>query len=201
MWTVGKDEPIRALIVDPRAIPSQSRLPLWSVTRDAMCSWDGLRAVNWIEKRMIERQPDYCTFREVKVLVVSWNIDSAKPSDLSSGGIENTNFLTQVLGSVESPDIIVFGFQEVVPLTDKKLTASELDLARDPADKQRRFCSEARARTAEARRTSASRAHTARGRRSSPMRLTLAIPRRSMSRSSPSNSSACSLVCSPRRTS
>lgn len=130
MWTVGKDEPIRALVVDPRAIPMQSRLPLWSVTRDALYSWDGLRAVNWIEKRMIERQPDYCTFRQVKVLVVSWNIDSAKPSDLSSGGIENTNFLSQVLGSVSTPDIIVFGFQEVVPLTDKKLTASESTLSR-----------------------------------------------------------------------
>ncbi|KLT41531.1 DNase I-like protein [Cutaneotrichosporon oleaginosum] len=126
LWTVAKDDPIRALLVDPRAIPLQKRLPLWSVTRDTMSSWDGLRAVNWIEKRMIERQPDYCTFRDVKVLVVSWNIDSAKPSDLSSGGIDNVNFLSQVLGSVESPDIVVFGFQEVVPLTDKKLTAKTL---------------------------------------------------------------------------
>ncbi|GMK59135.1 hypothetical protein CspeluHIS016_0701500 [Cutaneotrichosporon spelunceum] len=126
MWTVGKDEPIRALVLDPRAIPTQHRLPMWSVTRDALYSWDGLRAVNWFEKRMVERQPDYCDFREIKVLVVSWNIDSAKPSDLSSGGVENINFLSQVLGSVDTPDIIVFGFQEVIPLTDKKLTAKTI---------------------------------------------------------------------------
>jgi hypothetical protein len=73
---------------------------------------------------MLNRQADYCTFRQVKLLVCSWNIDSAKPHDLS-GTVENALFLEQVLGSVESPDIIVFGFQEVIPLTDKKLTASE----------------------------------------------------------------------------
>lgn len=69
------------------------------------------------------RQTEYCDFRNINVLVCSWNIDSAKPGDLT-GSIENTNFFDQLLDSVDSPDIIVFGFQEVIPLTDKKLTAS-----------------------------------------------------------------------------
>jgi hypothetical protein len=97
---------------------------LWSVSRDSINAWDGLLAVDWIDKQMVQRQPQYCQLRDVRVLVCSWNIDSAKPTDLI-GSVENTTFLEQVLNSVDSPDIIVFGFQEVVPLTDKKLTASE----------------------------------------------------------------------------
>jgi hypothetical protein len=73
---------------------------------------------------MTEREAEFCSFREVKLLVCSWNIDSAKPTDL--GGSEaNATFLEELMSSVDRPDIIVFGFQEVIPLTDKKLTASE----------------------------------------------------------------------------
>lgn len=55
-------------------------------------------------------------------MVCTWNIDSAKPTELVG---ENAQFLTECLHSVDSPDIIIFGFQEVIPLTDKKLTASQ----------------------------------------------------------------------------
>lgn len=110
--------------MDPFGIESSGRFIVWSFSRDDLHGWDGLRGVNWIDKRMVERQPDYCNFREVRVLVVSWNIDSAKPTDLY-GSPANTSFLEQVLTSIESPDIIVFGFQETIPLTDKRLTASE----------------------------------------------------------------------------
>ena len=72
---------------------------------------------------MTARQPEYCTFRDVNVLVCSWNIDSAKPSDLSGSPV-NALVLEEMLASVDPPDIIVFGLQEVIPLTDKKLTAS-----------------------------------------------------------------------------
>ena len=77
----------------------------------------------FLDKQMSRRQSEYCTFRDIKALVCSWNIDSAKPQDLT-GSEANSLFLGHVLGSVDSPDIIVFGFQEVIPLTDKKLTAS-----------------------------------------------------------------------------
>jgi hypothetical protein len=72
---------------------------------------------------MEDRQADFCHFRDIKVLVCSFNIDNAKPSDLS-GTEENVTFLDQLMQSVDSPDIIVFGFQELISLTDKKLTAS-----------------------------------------------------------------------------
>ena len=76
-----------------------------------------------VDEQLIHRQPDYCSFRRVKLLVCSWNIDSAKPSDLH-GSEQNAVFLEECLQSVDSPDIVVFGFQEVIPLTDTRLTAS-----------------------------------------------------------------------------
>lgn len=81
-------------------------------------------SADWIESRLIEREEEYCSFSDVKVLVCSWNIDSNKPSDLV-GTSENLSFLSDVLTSVDSPDLITFGFQEVIDLNNKKLTASE----------------------------------------------------------------------------
>lgn len=59
------------------------------------------------------RQPDYCTFRSVRALSVTWNVDSHRPTDLQ-GPVDNLEFLRNVLTSVDSPDIISFGFQEMV---------------------------------------------------------------------------------------
>jgi hypothetical protein len=73
---------------------------------------------------MTARQADYSHFRDIKTLVCSWNIDSARPTDLA-GSEANINFLPDLLHPVDEPEIIVFGFQEVIPLTDKKLTASK----------------------------------------------------------------------------
>lgn len=58
------------------------------------------------------RQPDFCTFRTIRTLCISWNIDACKPQDLS-GAPQNLDFLRDVLLSTDSPDIISFGFQEM----------------------------------------------------------------------------------------
>lgn len=59
------------------------------------------------------RQSEYCDFRTIRSLYISWNIDASKPSDLV-GSSQNIDFLQQCLTSVDSPDIISFGFQEMV---------------------------------------------------------------------------------------
>lgn len=59
------------------------------------------------------RQPDFCTFRSIRTLCISWNIDASRPQDLA-GTPQNFDFLRDVLLSVDSPDIISFGFQEMV---------------------------------------------------------------------------------------
>ncbi|WWC90809.1 uncharacterized protein L201_005746 [Kwoniella dendrophila CBS 6074] len=124
-WIAHSDIPIQILLVDPYSIEYSGRYTCWSFARDCMRPWDGLLSVDWIDKQLVLRQPDYCTFRDIKLLVCSWNIDSAKTTDLS-GSEANSRWLEECINSVDSPDIIVFGFQEVIPLTDKKLTAKTL---------------------------------------------------------------------------
>jgi hypothetical protein len=92
-----------------------------------MMIWDGLLREDWIDQELVLRQADYCTFRPIKTLVISWNIDASTPSQLS-GSVNNSEFLTQALTSMDGPDIIVFGFQEVIDLENKSLTASESSL-------------------------------------------------------------------------
>jgi hypothetical protein len=41
------------------------------------------------------------------------------------GPPENTKFLEECIGGAEKPEIIIFGFQEVIDLNDRKLAASE----------------------------------------------------------------------------
>ncbi|EAL20507.1 hypothetical protein CNBE4270 [Cryptococcus deneoformans B-3501A] len=125
IWIGHPDNPVQSLVVDPYSIQSAGRYTCWSFARDALRAWDGLLSVDWIDKQLTARQSSFCTFRPANVLICTWNIDSAKPTDLN-GSVANAHFLEDVLRSVDSPDIIVFGFQEVIPLTDKKYTAKTL---------------------------------------------------------------------------
>lgn len=84
------------------------------------------------ESAMQEREAEYCRFRNLKILISSWNIDSSKPSDLS-GSSENQSFLQECITSVDSPDVLVFGWQEVIDLNNRKLTASTFSTRPDPA--------------------------------------------------------------------
>jgi hypothetical protein len=81
---------------------------------------------------MLTREQSYCTFRPLKLLVLTWNIDAAKPDALvgSKNGTFLQNFLANPALEGGLPDIIVVGFQEVINLEDKKLTASKWYLFR-----------------------------------------------------------------------
>jgi hypothetical protein len=70
----------------------------------------------------LKQESSFSTFRDLNLLIVSWNIDAAKPDALTHDSI-NINFLQDVLSSVDSPDIISFGFQEVIDLESRKMTA------------------------------------------------------------------------------
>ena len=106
---------------------------------------------------MVSREPEYSTYRPTRILVCSWNCDSSKPTDLQFS-TENVNFLRDWLtaagcsrdisekplwdgdqdpvstaggtGQKGSPEIIVVGFQEMVDLEDKRLTASKFCCSR-----------------------------------------------------------------------
>lgn len=81
---------------------------------------------------LTKREAQFSTFRPLNVLIVSWNVDATKPNDLSNDPVNN-QFLFDVLNSVDSPDVIAFGFQEIIDLEDHKHTmATVLKKHREP---------------------------------------------------------------------
>lgn len=73
---------------------------------------------------MREREPEYCSFTEISTLVVSWNAGATTPGHLRHE-ISDPRFFVDVIGRSGFPDVVTFGFQELVDLEDKKLTASK----------------------------------------------------------------------------
>lgn len=71
----------------------------------------------------MKRENEFSRFRDLNVLIVSWNLDSAKPDALQDSNPDNFNFLRDVLSSVDSPDIIMFGLQELIDLESRKMAA------------------------------------------------------------------------------
>lgn len=103
-----------------------------SYGRENLIMWDGLLEVDWLEHAMLKRESEFSTYRDIKVFICSWNIDSSKPADLQNDA-SSINFLSDALHSSlagaasrqDPPEIVVFGLQEVVDLENKKLTASK----------------------------------------------------------------------------
>jgi hypothetical protein len=56
---------------------------------------------------------------------MTWNAGASTPHSLRYAEQDKT-FLPQLLNESGVPDILVFGFQELVDLEDKKTTASRL---------------------------------------------------------------------------
>ncbi|KAK4696989.1 hypothetical protein P7C71_g1000, partial [Lecanoromycetidae sp. Uapishka_2] len=108
---------------------------------NALRLWDGTLEDDWLGRRsyvvrctaknansgpendMQDRDVEYCTFREITALVVTWNAGAATPTHLRQEE-SDPQFFHTLLDTAAPPDIVVFGFQELVDLEDKKLTAS-----------------------------------------------------------------------------
>ncbi|GAA6029323.1 hypothetical protein JCM8097_003620 [Rhodosporidiobolus ruineniae] len=131
-WKAHKDPVIR-LVVDPASLWKDETLQVASASNDTVCLWDGFLRDDWLDSELHLRQPDFCTFRSIRTLSCTWNVDSRRPNDLH-GTQENLEFLHDLLTSVESPDIISFGFQEMIDLGDKKLTAKSLLVGKKKAE-------------------------------------------------------------------
>lgn len=72
---------------------------------------------------MVEHDVEYCSFQEISALVVTWNAGAATPTHIRQNEEDSANF-QGILQTHPHSDLIVFGFQELVDLEDKKLTAS-----------------------------------------------------------------------------
>ncbi|KIO19887.1 hypothetical protein M407DRAFT_82236 [Tulasnella calospora MUT 4182] len=135
-----KGLPVLRLLVDYADLEKNERLTVVSVGRDQVIRfWDAFLSSDWIDNALEKREKEFSSFRPMKVLVCTWNIDAAKPETLNSvdnaGGVDNVGFLDNVLSSVERPDILVFGFQEVIDLESKKMTAKTVLFGSDNAHK------------------------------------------------------------------
>jgi hypothetical protein len=77
---------------------------------------------------MIDRSKEYCQWRDLKILICSWNIDASKPAAQDANGGADRRLFESWLTSMDQegpPDIISVGFQEIVDLESKKMTASK----------------------------------------------------------------------------
>jgi hypothetical protein len=72
---------------------------------------------------MQAQEADFCDLSNIKALVMTWNAGASTPWHLQQKDSDNT-FFPKLLQASDSPDILVFGFQELVDLEDKKATAS-----------------------------------------------------------------------------
>ena len=127
-WRVKKDwqahdKQICSIIADPSAVWKLDRLQVVTLgTENMLRLWDGMLEEDWLESRMHEHDSEYCSFREITAAVLTWNAGATKPGHLQHNK-EDNNFFREYLAASGQPDILVFGFQELVDLEDKKVTA------------------------------------------------------------------------------
>lgn len=129
-WQVKKDwhahdNPIAGVIVDRSSLWKMDRLQVASLGTDSVIRiWDGMLKDDWLEQDMQEHDLEYCDFRDITATVMTWNAGASKPTSLNFGE-QDGNFFRDLLTPDDPSDILVFGFQELVDLEDKKVTASE----------------------------------------------------------------------------
>lgn len=129
-WTVKKnwvahDNPVIKLISDSSSYYRLDKFQVVSLGADNMIrAWDGLLQDDWQESFMKAQEPSYCTFEDLKVMCMTWNAGASTPHSLRYDA-EDAVFIQTLLQSSDSPDILIFGFQELVDLEDKTATASK----------------------------------------------------------------------------
>ncbi|CAI7600732.1 unnamed protein product [Penicillium glandicola] len=126
-WIVKKDwrahdSPVSAFVLDMSSIWTMNRLQVTSLgTDNCIRLWDGMLEDDWLDTRMQTRDVEYCNFRELKAVVVTWNAGASTP-----GSVRTSDFIRNAVTPEDPPDIVIFGFQELVDLENKKITAKSL---------------------------------------------------------------------------
>lgn len=132
-WSVKKDwqahdkNPVVKLVSDASSAYRMDRHQVISLGADnVLRTWDGLLQDDWHETEMKGMDTQYCEFQDLKVLCMTWNAGASTPHSLRYAE-EDAEFIKSLLQANSSPDILVFGFQELVDLEDKTATASKLE--------------------------------------------------------------------------
>ncbi|KAG5356195.1 putative inositol polyphosphate 5-phosphatase C9G1.10c [Yarrowia sp. B02] len=88
--------------------------------------WDASLREYWEDDLMAQRQEEYCDYQDLSVAVITWNCGALKPSQMQRAKKNDKYWIDQTLEEADYPDIVVFGFQELVELSDKGLSAKAL---------------------------------------------------------------------------
>ncbi|KAJ5272358.1 hypothetical protein N7478_007483 [Penicillium angulare] len=123
-WTVRKDwrahdSPVSAFVVDTSSVWTMNRLQVTSIgTDNCIRLWDGMLEDDWLvsDARMQSKDVEFCSFRELKTVIVTWNAGACTP-----GSVRTSSFIQEALNPEEPPDIV-----ELVDLENKKITAKSL---------------------------------------------------------------------------
>ncbi|RYP11773.1 hypothetical protein DL765_007615 [Monosporascus sp. GIB2] len=145
-WVIKKDfqahkDPVIRIAADQSSFYHIDRLQVISLGVDnVLRSWDGLLQEDFTETEMKAIEARYCTFEDINALVMTWNAGASTPSSLRYSEADAT-FIQNLLQSSGAPDILVFGFQELVDLEDKTATAKRLfkSKKKDPVTEQERM--------------------------------------------------------------
>ncbi|KAK3679811.1 hypothetical protein LTR78_000187 [Recurvomyces mirabilis] len=122
-WEAHEKKQVCSIVPDASALWSMDRLQVVTLGTDNILRiWDGFLQEDWLDSRMQSYDSRYCAYRELTASVLTWNAGASKPQYLQQNH-EDNNFFRDYLSSGEPPDILVFGFQELVDLEDKKTTA------------------------------------------------------------------------------
>ncbi|PKI84210.1 hypothetical protein MVES_002141 [Malassezia vespertilionis] len=148
-WLAHRDG-VTALVFDPYGLETGSgNLPVMSAGNDDFVHfWDGFLSQDWIDRSLGTHAARFSTYHSLRILNLTYNINAASPDDLF-GVVDNMELFQRVLRNASSfasaknneycdtfntPDVIVFGFQELVDLEDKRLTAKRILLGHKRKD-------------------------------------------------------------------
>ena len=125
-WTVKKDwrahdGQVAGLVLDPSSIWTLRRLQVTSIGHDqSIRLWDGMLEDDWLDDAIHEADVEFCAFREIKAAVVTWNVGASNPLEIRG------DFVCDAIHVEDPPEVLVFGFQEVVDLEDRAVTAKSI---------------------------------------------------------------------------
>ncbi|KAI1423772.1 Endonuclease/exonuclease/phosphatase [Xylaria sp. FL1777] len=138
-WLAHNDSPALRLIADRASYYRLGRQQVLSLGADNMIrAWDGLLQDDFLENEMKSIDVQYSTFEDIRVQAMTWNAGASTPNSLRYSESDAT-FIQNLLQSSDCPDILVFGFQELVDLEDKTATAKRLfkSKKKDATDQER----------------------------------------------------------------
>ncbi|KAH6648919.1 Endonuclease/exonuclease/phosphatase [Truncatella angustata] len=130
-WIVKKDwqahnNPVVKIHTDQASCYRLDRLQVVSLGADNLVrSWDGMLQEDYLESEMKRLDNHYCDFEDIKAMVMTWNAGASTPNSLRYSD-QDSVFIQNLLRSSDSPEILIFGFQELVDLEDKTATAKRL---------------------------------------------------------------------------